>query len=90
MTRECLQLTYEQVPVTDLLTQSLEDSLSRLKHHFDSHQFFHDNKRLQVMFFPSPMIEADGFRDIVHLEPDVLWYSKLGLKQLFCELRSCR
>jgi hypothetical protein len=69
----------DRLLVTDLLTQSLEDSLSRLKDYFDSHQFFDNYERLQVMFFPSQLIETDKFKHIAHLKPDgMFWRSDRG------------
>lgn len=72
-------LTYEQALVTDTLTQSLEDSLSRYKAFIDSHEFFQKYERLQVIFLPSVLAENEKFKHIAHLKPEgTFWRSDGG------------
>lgn len=73
------RMNFEQGLITDLLMQSLEDSLSRLKHIFENHKYFRVYKKLQVVFIPSELAKTNDFKHIAHLQPNgSFWRSDRG------------
>lgn len=65
---------YELGSVTNLLMESLEDTLSRIGESFKEMLVVKYNRKIEVHFFPSTFLKRDKFKHLAHLDPDGKWW----------------
>ena len=75
------ELSYEQGTIANLLSEALEDVLSRHVDLIKTHSVFHANRRFQVSFFPLSVVNSNAtFAHLKHLVPGKnLWVCDTGI-----------
>jgi len=71
------KMSYEQMQLSNLLMECLEDAISGNTSVIEKHKFFQIYDEFQVLFFPLSLIsDSDYFKHLKHLNPrGKYWYS---------------